>query len=773
MYSAIIIDTGTDIVALDILQRKLAHATTVKSKDVLSVVNDYLPKSPTEWCWFVTDQADHADFDFNFEVPWHQQDHTHLWPWKAGKSHKQRTGSTWLINKNVFFKHNVTNIFRTPDINTAHDWVVRTPTSGILLYKDGEYHLHDLRYTSFDEPYLDDLNESARFVGNDIIDILPKLRKRFGFKDFWVTHQLSDYKSWDFDWVPEWDQETHVHEFPFHSQKTSGSTMYIGEKADLDDPFFTLQNEVVYFDWSWPMFNRWNNETIEEAIDRGFNSCDSEYFFIAPTTDRVSSTRLYWHPDRDQEDHLHVWSRDENRRGDYILVNRKAWLRKGVEKVKDYHPITWHQQDVYEPALPVVLMDMGSDFKNPKSFKVANKVPYLNSHKDSIYRSIKNYADNKHMCWIISNCCDYTGFDFSWRPDWGEEDHLHVWSSGKQKFGDTFLVPIDLYKQWYEHANDPLDNYPKIKWHGNGPERQLFSLMCHKGDLNERLENHMFRNIYEWFAPGGVQAISLVNQVTPKLWEKRPLISFGSKGDVSLVPRDIKQVISGRVKDYNNIQYMPAVKTLPHPQDIVFISYGEKNADITWNNLKQSYPHARRIDRVKGIAQATRTAAKASDTPWFYAVFAKTNVDKDFKFDFRPSMLEKPSNYIFHAYNKITEQTYGHGAIVMYHRDTVLKMNKPGFDFTTSMPCITVPLLSCTIDPKDEWEAWRTSFREVLKLKIMDTVDSEYLIHCWRTKGEGPLGEASKRGAEQALNYNGDIMLANDWVWLRQLFDHN
>ena len=44
--------------------------------------------------------------------------------------------------------------------------------------------------------------------------------------------------------------------------------------------------------------------------------------------------------------------------------------------------------------------------------------------------------------------------------------------------------------------------------------------------------------------------------------------------------------------------------------DIVFISYGEANADSNWDKLKQQYPMAKRVKDVKGIHQAHVAGAK-------------------------------------------------------------------------------------------------------------------------------------------------------------------
>jgi hypothetical protein len=69
--------------------------------------------------------------------------------------------------------------------------------------------------------------------------------------------------------------------------------------------------------------------------------------------------------------------------------------------------------------------------------------------------------------------------------------------------------------------------------------------------------------------------------------------------------------------------------------------------------------------------------------------------------------------------------------------------------------------------------AWRTAFREVLKLKAsLPDVESEYRLNKWLTRGVGS-GEWSTNGAEDAVEFydavGGDfaeLRKSYDWAWL-------
>jgi hypothetical protein len=206
-------------------------------------------------------------------------------------------------------------------------------------------------------------------------------------------------------------------------------------------------------------------------------------------------------------------------------------------------------------------------------------------------------------------------------------------------------------------------------------------------------------------------------------------------------------------------------------QDIVFISYDEKDADLNYKILNDRFPHAKRVHGVQGNVMAYKEAAKLSNTPWYYAVFPKTKIDPNFKFDHQPDYLEMPGHYIFYAHNSITDYAYGHGGVKMYHVKTTIEIKNWGYDFTMSSPVITIPIISCYLEPATAYEAWRTSFREVLKLKNDNSVESRYRLHCWLTVGNGEFGEYSQEGAADALKYNGDLKIANSWEWLREQFN--
>jgi hypothetical protein len=182
---------------------------------------------------------------------------------------------------------------------------------------------------------------------------------------------------------------------------------------------------------------------------------------------------------------------------------------------------------------------------------------------------------------------------------------------------------------------------------------------------------------------------------------------------------------------------------------------------------------------INGRMQAYKAAAESSHTDWFFAVFAKLEVDPTFNWDWQPDYWQEPKHYIFHARNPVNGLVYGHQAMIAYNKRLVLETIESGLDFTLSKAHEVVPLLSGTAHfNQDPWTTWRTAFREVLKLKhfntVSPTVENTFRIKKWTTQAQGAHSEWCLQGAADALEYydsvNGeyaDIMLSFEWDWLR------
>jgi len=394
----------------------------------------------------------------------------------------------------------------------------------------------------------------------------------------------------------------------------------------------------------------------------------------------------------------------------------------------------------------IYCMQMGGDTVLPAHTKYTR---YNNTHLATIKRIIER-ATTEYV-WVVSDLCDYSNFDFTWQPVPWEADQIHCWASGDQQYGDTFLVPVDAFKRqaeglkvlgWYEHIN----------WHSNGVPRTTL------GDM------------YAW-----VKRTKCDIQYDPNLWEKRDIHVFTASGSVLLVPRDCKQHFSTQYYDYPYILRHNDYNIQDKALDVVYVSNGEKNADLNWDRLKKLCPRAKRIDGVNGRAQAYKACAEASDTDWFINVFAKCWMHEDFDFDWQPDYLQNDKHYIFNSYNPVTGLTYGHMGVIAYHKQLVLDCTSWGLDFTLSMPHASVPITASTADyATTPYETWRTAFRETVKLTQQDDPESRYRLNAWLTVGQGDNGEWSMCGAKDAVDFatsGADLQLSFEWRWLKKHFD--
>ena len=312
-------------------------------------------------------------------------------------------------------------------------------------------------------------------------------------------------------------------------------------------------------------------------------------------------------------------------------------------------------------------------------------------------------------------------------------------------------MPVAAFKRQAEGLK-VLGWYEYINWHSDGVPRTTLG------------------NMYDW-----VKRTECNIHYDPNLWEKRDLHAFTASGSVLLVPRDCKQHFRTQYYDYPYILRHNDYNIQDKPLDVVYVSNGEKNADLNWDRLQKLCPRAKRIDGVNGRAQAYKACAEISETDWFINVFAKCWVHDDFDFNWQPDYMQNEKHYIFDAYNPVTELTYGHMGIIVYNKQMVLDCTEWGLDFTLSMPHGSVPVVGSTADyATTPYETWRTAFRECIKLDQQKDVESQYRLKQWYTVGNGEMGIWSKRGAEDALEFVGmgrDLQLSFEWAWLKEHFD--
>ena len=427
-------------------------------------------------------------------------------------------------------------------------------------------------------------------------------------------------------------------------------------------------------------------------------------------------------------------------------------------------------------------MDMGGHDDNVQTLQLrfphAKVVRYYNNHLDTIRRCVSRARTPS--IWVISSCCDYTNFNFEYRAAPWESYQIHCWASASQKFGDTFLIPVDEFRK--QQNIELLEWYKDINWHTDGVNRLAWPTVYYETDnLVNVVSATKFNTPYVWFKnpPNAHKQIS--DGVCLWTEKQRNLVSFSRGNQLILAPKDVKTHIKTQLYDYPYIDKRQLFND--SNLDIIYISNGEPDAERWFEHLQaRCYGRAKRVQNVNGRSQAYKAAAELSTTDWFWAVFAKLEVVDSFDWGWQPDYLQEPKHYIFHSRNPVNGLEYGHMGVIAYNKRLVLETHNPGLDFTLSKPHAVVPQVSAVAHYNTTPElTWRTAFREVLKLKddVVKTgsIESDYRLNAWLTIGDGDYAEFSILGAEDAVRYYdsvaGDykeLMRSFEWAWLREYY---
>ena len=417
-------------------------------------------------------------------------------------------------------------------------------------------------------------------------------------------------------------------------------------------------------------------------------------------------------------------------------------------------------------------------FKNtkhrPSPFASTREVPFVESYL-TVLKSVIDDIETEYF-WFFADFMDLSTMDLDYIPEQHEREQIHVWYNthplgGTNEEGNVFLIPTtalreqikDLkflrdFKDINYHAHDNLfqNRIPKVAFILKDPYTALYNGAP---------------NYYKWLYNADLDPACIPN-FFPSFWEDEKLYTWGKTNDIMLVPHreNLEQFY-----DFDRIVHFDLDYEV-NQMDIIFISYDEPGAEKRFNKLKEKHPRAKWSKGVTGQTLAYMAAAMMSETDYFFAVFPKIDIVDEFKFDFQPDRLKNPSHYIFDCYNEVIDCTYGHDGVILYNKKLVMETIKPGLDFTLSKPVTVVPILSA-VNKLDETPllAWRTAFREVIKLKLQKpTVEGKYRLKKWTTLGKGDNAEWVNNGALDGVAYieeGNDPYMSYDFEWIKKYFE--
>jgi hypothetical protein len=507
--------------------------------------------------------------------------------------------------------------------------------------------------------------------------------------------------------------------------------------------------------------NLFPHEQQVDSIEHARDLSRTRYLWIADAHNDYSNFDWLWEPVPWQADQAHVWPSQHQENGGTWLIPKH-----GYQDINRSHEIVTRIN--LAPRLHIKHKSNSPDQGDINTRFISD---YLGTLRRALSRVDWEY------CWVTSDVCDYTDFDFTWHPGEWQDRMLHVWASNEQRFGDTFYVHVPSF---LEKSQDLalLEWYDTINFVDQSVSRHSPPIVIYDTDsVVPVVWQHDFSEPVVQFA----RYEPVVKVPAINLWrqETRAVIPLRQGSETVLVPRDTKNFLKTQIYDY------PVIDKL-HPQyhgqplDIVFISNGEHGADHHWHILNQLVPaqqnRIHRVDGVNGRVAAYQAAARASSTDWFFAVFAKLQVNEDFDWAWQPDRLQEAKHYIFHAYNPVNHLIYGHQAMISYNRRLVLANTGSGLDFTLDDPHEVVPVLSGTAYyDNDAWTCWRTAFREALKLRhSLPDVENEYRLEQWlKENNENDYVKWSHIGARDAMGYydsvQGDfdsLKKSYEWQWL-------
>ena len=555
---------------------------------------------------------------------------------------------------------------------------------------------------------------------------------------FWWINYLTDYTGFDFLYEPvPWESDQR-HAWPSQWQKDAET--YLVPKSGYTETNYKKA----------PVLTRLPDQA----------------HWTVPDTFDPDSFDFSWHPDVTEPGYIYQFGTQHQRTGgpEYRVA--------GATDLKFCDQVRGSVKSGATPIIEINHMD-GNAGQVPGTIST---VRYFDNYKDILTR-IANTSEHEYI-WIISSCCDYTNFDFSWHPEQWQNTMLHVFASDGQKFGDTFYMHVPSFRK-------RIGQFELLDWYdvnfiggmtATVPRRPV-PVIKHTYDTHVEAIKTI-----DWSGPLAVFTTGAETQVVPTvpLWREKTktIVPLSPGASQVVVPKTAVPYIKVQAYDYPYIDRTHRNMYSDELLDIVFIDNGEPRADINYKHLHDTIGiYNNRIHRSSGVngrVAAYQAAARLSTTPWFLAVFAKLRVNPGFDWSWQPDRLQQPKHYIFHAFNPINGLTYGHQAMIAYNKDIVLNNPGIGLDFTLDSEHEVVPILSGTAEYADtKWSAWRTAFREVIKLKGNTDVESQYRLNRWCANGEGTNAQWSSLGAQDALEYydavGGDFVelkKSYDWAWL-------
>jgi len=690
--------------------------------------------SRTRYFWWITYLADYSTHDWDFQpVPW-QSEYTHTWP----SQHHEYSG-TYLVPRSGEIKYHF------------HDQVIpnrHVPSNFSILVDRAEFdcswapHPHDPSYIYvfgnqwWPAEIMPTVEYHVPGATQRKYMTTPRAELAQNPNRLWYNVVDSDM---DYSWTPDPGDPPLIYVF--------GNQWWPAEKMPTVEYRVPGATERKYVAWpraSLPSDS--TNWTVPDSVD-------------------TTGVDFSWVPDPGEPAYIYQFATQHQKTGGPVYTVPGAVEVKYLAELKIR--TVGKATAIYE----IDHMD-GAAGQIPNTTR---RVRYFDNYRDTLIRLARSIGPEHEYVWVCSSICDYTNFDFTWHPEQWQATMLHVFASDTEKFGDTFFMHVPTFAESAERK--PLLEWYDCNFVSVGVPRRPMPVVQHDQDSHaDVVRTRDFAGPLAVFTQSTHMSTNLV---TVPLWREqtKTIVPLNPGASSVIVPRTAIPYIKTQLYDYPYVDKTHRMLT-DTLQDIVFISNGEPNAEQNYKRLSLAPKDNRlvRVDNINGRAAAYHAAARASTTPWFFAVFAKLQVDIDFDWTWQPDRMQQAKHYIFHARNPVNGLVYGHQAMIAYNRQLVLANPGVGLDFTLDSPHEVVPVLSGVAHyDTSPWSSWRTAFRECIKLKAsLPDVESEYRLGKWLDVNSDEADpQWSRWGAEDAVEYydqvNGNfdaLKKSYEWSWL-------
>lgn len=623
---------------------------------------------------------------------------------------------------------------------------------------------------------------------------------------FWVLNPDLNYNKFDFNWKPDKENFRHINVFgneyskntqtyfvngPMYSMGYREFNYVEGTKIDIESNLSMFyidrglgKDRFDELKLRYPQLQRtrYLNSWVE-TIQRCCNKSETKLLWVVNSELDYSQFNFDFYPTPWQMDMVHVFGTQWSHWGNTYLVNKETFEEhtkyvKVIEHLNILNFVKTKRAKAIEKLYEIVLIDFGNAHTIVSDYTINYKGSYLETLKDLLKLLPEK---REHYVWVCSSICNYERFDFTYICDPYAKQQLHVFPSGLQKFGDTFLIDVNKLRENIVDISK-LEEFDKVNYNQHQRVTRLTCPTYTVEDSQVELTTEDYNFPYAVFISSDNKDI--VDDEPLNVWDdnsKNILITSAGAGRV-IVPKSAHSYIKSELYDYPYIKKSSKLVN-SNPLDIVFLSNGEDKADIHYEKLmsiaRKFNNRIVRVDGVNGRANAYHAAANASNTPWFFTVFAKLEMNTKFDFNWQPDRLQARKHYIFTATNPVNNLEYGHQALIVYNKKLTLGNPGIGLDFTLDDLHEVVNINSGIARYNtDSYSTWRTAFREVIKLCCNTDQESIDRKLAWLNVGNNDFGEYSKLGAKDAVSYyelvNGDIeklKLSYEWEWLAKYYN--